>query len=353
MRLAQKRPQGGRGERAELNLDAVRVLQCLSTFYIVDAYSLSTLAFRMISDYTGLSLARVSRVVCYLARQGYVSLAADGHAARLDPCTWEERSCNCSRKRYFAYFVSNAPACLRDEDCLQPVPTCCCILRIPDKITGCSVTVASNFDGVYNTYTSREDCCPPPAPEPLEYIFEPRVCICEGEPASMNLWFLQSAFCPEPLVLFRRELLVLYSTGFQGSSGMDIADHGSCVLICMNDQILQQECAADLIAYRCPPTHGQDECLQIFHTLSGIQFMLDPAYGVAHYGGEGAGASRLYRERGRTACGTRLIELSFSGSGRAQPRHDPCCALEPCFPPSCPGADGGCQDFCEEGIAVH
>lgn len=345
-RAAQKRNQcqrdGGGGERAELNQNAVIVLQCLSTFYIRDAYSLSTLAFRMVSDYTGLSLSRVSRVLCYLARHGYVALAAaTGQAARLDACTWEERSHNCARKRYYAYFVSNAPACLRDEDCLRPVAPGCCYVNIPDKITGCSVTVASNFDGVYNTYTSRDDCCPPPVPEPLEYIFEPKECICEGESAATNLWFLRSAFCPEGagLVLFRRQLLVLYTTGYKGSCGMDVADYGSCILICMNDQVLQQECATDLIAYRSPPMHERDECLEIFHTLSGIQFMLDPAYGVAHYGGETAGASRLYRERGCTVCGTRIVELSFPGSGRSQPRHDPYCALEPRMPPlSCPSA---------------
>ena len=194
-------------------LGCIAVLQCLSTFYVKDAFSLSTVAYRMISDYTGLSLTITQTLVLYLASHGYVSLSACGEAARLDPITWQERSHSCTRKLYFAYFVSNAPACMRDKNSLMPLAPHCPRVYLPEQVEGCcSVTVASNFNDVYNTYTNRESCCRPPLPEPTEDIFDSLECICPSTSAMQNLWYLRSGFSPDALLLFRRQLLVLYGT---------------------------------------------------------------------------------------------------------------------------------------------
>ena len=318
-------------DRQELNLHCVQILQCLSTFYIEDAYGLSTIAYAMIADYTNISRGRVEKLMCYLANRGYVALNGGNDAGRLDPVTWEERSFRCSTKRYFAYFVENAPACLRDEDCLRALPDCCCVVPVPDRINGCSVTLATNFNGVYNTQVNRDSCCPPPDPEPREFIFEPRLCLCPGELPSTNLWFMQSAFCNEIVLLFRRQLLVLYTTGVGGKTGMDLVDQGGCLLLCLHDQVLGEEEAADLIAYPCE-SDSVDACTRTFRTLSGCSVVLDTQYGIAHYGLDTGGCSRLYRNRGVVACGTEIVELAFAGSGASRPRHDPRCALAECCP---------------------
>jgi hypothetical protein len=299
---------------------------------VPEAFLLSFVAFRMISDFTGLSLPRTVEIVRYLDRKGYLTVAAAGESARLDPDRWEAASHHCSVKRYFAYYVAKAPPCLRDEDAQLPASPCCAYIQPPDRFTGCSVTVASYFDGVYNTYTNRESCCPPRPPDPIEILFEPRLCLCDHEGVMSNMWFLQSAFFPSGHVLFRRQLLQLYLTGVEGKSGADLLENGCFVLLCMSDEAIADETAADLIAQECPCASG--ECVQVLTTLSGRKVTLDAAYGVAHYGTSVAESPRLYRERG-TAGPTRIVVLGAAGSGASQPRHDPCCALRLCASP-CP-----------------
>jgi hypothetical protein len=331
-----RQPRRAAPDRREFNLQCVQILQCLSTFYVPDADVLSTIAFDMVADYTDISRGRVAKLMCYLANRGYVSLAASGDAGRLDPVTWEERSFRCSTKRYFAYFVENAPTCLRDEDSLRAVRNGCCLVPIPDRITGCSVTLATSFNGVYDTQTSRDSCSPVQAPEPREFIFEPRLCLCLGELPSANLWYMQSAFCPE--ALFRRQLLVMYNGGRDGKTGMQLADQGGCLLLCMHDQVLREEGAADLIAHPCDAEEGT----RSFRTLSGCTVVLDERYGIAHYGSDTGGCSRLYRERGVLACGTEIVELAFASSGTSRPRHDPKCVVAECGQ-RCGTSLGGCR----------
>ena len=318
-------------DRSAGQLDSVRVLQCLSTFFVPGAFLLSFVAYRMISDFTGLSLPRTVEIVRHLDRKGYLTVAAAGESARLDPDRWEAESRHCSLKRYFAHFVAKSPVCLRDEDAQLPASPCCAYIQRPDRFTGCSVTVASYFDGVYNTYANRESCCPARPPSPIEVLFEPRLCVCDHESVMSNMWFLQSAFYPSALVLFRQQLLRLYLTGVEGKSGADLVENSCFVLLCINDDAIGDEEAADLISVESPCHSG--ECVQVFTTLSGHKVTLDAAYGIAHYGKGVSECPRLYRERG-TVGPTRIVELGAAGSGASQPRHDPYCALQLCDSPA-------------------
>lgn len=87
---------------------------------------------------------------------------------------------------------------------------------------------------------------------------------------------------------------------------------GGCALLLLNDQALENERSVDLVAYRRSPGASDSECFQIYETVSGTRFTLDPVDGVAHFGKD----TRLYAERG-TCCGVQLIELSFAGSACA------------------------------------
>ena len=322
-------------------LDCIRILQCLSSFYVEGAEALSIISFQMISEYTNILRTRVAVLMSFLALRGYVALAPDQNAGRLDSVTWEERSYRCSTMRYFAYFVENAPRCMRDKDSLRAVPPGCGAVHVPDSATtGCSLTVASNFNGVFTGYNSELDhCLPLERSPPIEYKFEPTLCLNHMEGPETNLWYLLSAFYQQGgEVLFRRELLVLYSSGTGGRTGMDIVNQGGCILLCMNDEILSDEQAVDLIVSKgaqadcsddvaADPSHDcQCPSPRTFRTLGGSSVVLDAYYGVAHY----AGKSRLYRERGLLRLGTEIIELASADSGNHRPRHDPRCVVDSC-----------------------
>ena len=311
--------------------EVVLVLQCLSTFFVPGSDELSMVAFRMVSDYTNLSLSRVQNVLRRLEQQGYVAIWDRIEAARLDPDTWERRAAG-QRMFFYAYFVSHAPQALRDRDSLQPVWPCSCPVDFPERDPGCSTTVATNFDGVYNSITNREFCCPPPRTDPREFIFEARLCVCPDESVALNLWYLASAFADDPLILFRRELLVLYSSGCDGRSGMDWAEAGQHLVICMNDVVLEDESSEALLAVACEPPRqeGHRDCLRCFRTLSGLTLTLDSLYGVAYYG---SSAARLYQERGRAACGAEIVELAGAGTGCHSKRHDALATVRGCCPP--------------------
>lgn len=318
----------------QASLEPVLVLQCLSTFFVPGSDELSMVAFRMISDYTNLSLARVSRTLERLAKQGYVAIWESVDAARLDPETWAQRS-EGHRMFFYAYFVSQAPRELRDRDSLQPVWPCSCPVVFPERDPGCSTTVATNFDGVYNSITNREFCCRPAPADPREFIFEARLCVHRGEPTSVNLWYLASAFADDPLLLFRRQLLVLYSTGCGGHNGMDLADTSKYLVICMNDVVLDDEKSEDLLAVACEPPrqpHDRGGCLRCFRTLSGITLTLDSLYGVAYYG---CSEMRLYQERGHAACGAEIVELAGAGTGCQAKHHDALATVRNCCSPEC------------------
>lgn len=324
IRSAKRIPGCGAHAREKLRLDCILILQCLSTFYIKDAFSLSTVPIRMVSEYTGLSENIVQDLAEYLAHRGYASFSDDRAGVRLDPLLWEDLSDRCSRKRYFAYFVSNAPQCLRDKDSLQPIFPGCVHIPFPfgDDQGCCSTTVATNFNGVYNTFTNRESCCPPLPPEPLELLFVPRDCVDASQLPMLSLWYLRSAFAEDPILLFRRQLGVLYSTGYQGCKGADYVNRGDCMCVLMNDQVLYMEQSVDMLA-RASPQHAQQECLEIYTFFSGTQIVLDRAYGIAYIGDEAPECARLYRERGVGSTGTRFVEVGPRGSGSTQLRHDP------------------------------
>ena len=299
-------------------LGCIAVLQCLSTFYVKDAFSLSTISYRMISDYTGLSMSTVQYLISYLSAHGYVDIAACTGAVRLDPDTWFERSSRCTRKLYFAYFVSNAPACLRDKNSLVPQSRDCPIVLLPDYVEGCcSVTVASNFNAVYNTYTNRESCCRAPPPDPIEYIFEPKECLCDSTTPMQNLWYLRSVCSRDLIILFRRQLLVLYGSGYNGTKGSDFVDNGNCICILLNDHVIDHEESVDLLAFpECEKT--RDANWESYKMFNGCDLFLDTASGIAYVGNYCPYKARLYHERGTTGCGTRFIEVNIEGSGCAE-----------------------------------
>lgn len=280
--------------------DEIRVLQCLSTFFISSSRRESTLALRHISEFTGFSLGRIKKLICSLDERGYVHATA--HGASLDPEKWWERS-DGVRMRRLAYYVAHAPEQLRGDDALQPLAKGC--PWIPPPEPGCSVTITSNFTSVYSGEVARTDCCPPPTKPPIELLFERSCCVAEL-PASENLWFLGSAFNPG---LFRRELFVLYSTGCDGRLGCDEVDGGGydVLLVLLSDAVLARLCldvhSSDLIAVR-----RQCGDVQIYETLSGKQLSLDPVNGRAHY--ELLDVPQVYKDRGRSVTGVRLVELS-------------------------------------------
>ena len=284
---------------AESRLECIRVLQCLSTFYVREFFTRSTLAFRMISDYTGLSLPRTASVMRALAQRGLVALSASADAGRLDPLTWRKRG----RGSYFAHFVANAPEALRDENSLQATAEGCCPVRPPEYYAGCSTTVATTFNGVY-TACDRHD----PAPESRERLFEPRAQVRERETAMPNLWFLASSLTPS--LLFRRELLILYTTGYRGSSGADIAERGRLALLLLNDEALREEQSEDLIAHEKCDEPG----CRVYETLGGARFKLELG-GTARFDGY----ARRYVERGSCLRAVQLIEMSA-------PTESSCCS---------------------------
>jgi hypothetical protein len=294
MRAAPRRADAA--QRAEFTLQCIHVLQCLSTFFQDESHVLSTLAFRMISDYTELSLSIVSRVMRFLAARNYVALSADGRAGRLDPYSWEERSRNGSGKRYFAYFVANAPSCLRDEDSLRAACPGACFVPTPEYTGG--VTIAPSFGGVDNGF------CPSLPPAPVENIFVNRIHVCPEDTGMVNLWYLKSAFYPEQSVLFRLQMQLLYLGGRDGQDCADMVERGDCVLLCISDQTLESESALDCIAFP-----SEVASLENFRTLSGHDLELAPALGTARFGAGDSRCRKLYRERGTTACGVRIIEL--------------------------------------------
>ena len=293
---------------AELRLQCIRVLQALSTFYIKESFGRSTIAFRMISDYTGLSLPRTAHVMRYLAHRGLVALSAYADAGRLDPLSWQKRG----RCAYFAHFVANAPEGLRDENSLRALAPGCCSVRLPEYYTGCSTTVASNFNGVYNTFTSHDDCDLTPSVDLQERLFVPRLQVDQRETAMYNLWFLVSSLTPT--LLFRRELLILYSTGHDASSGADIAERGPLALLLLNDEALQEEKSVDLIAYECLRDFADDGYC-VYETLGGSRFTLEGLTGIARFDEY----VRRYAERGVCRCGVRLIEMSSRTDSHARP----------------------------------
>jgi hypothetical protein len=320
----------------ESRLERIRVLQCLSTFYVKDFFTRSTLAFRMIGDYTGLSPPGVARVMRALAQKGLVALSANADAGRLDPSTWRKTG----RGSYFAHFVANAPEALRDENSLRAVADGCCRVRRPEYYAGCSTTVATAFNGVFAAYGERADS----APEPQERLFVPRPQVDERETAMPNLWFLASALTPS--LLFLRELLVLYTTGYGGSSGADIAERGRLALLLLNDEALEEEQSEDLIAHeRC------DEVgCRVYETLGGARFKLE-LDGTARFDGY----VRRYVDRGACLRAVQLIEMSArtessccsSPRGRADSRAP---ELPELLPRSTPGApcsetsEASCED---------
>ena len=168
-------------------LDKVVILQCLSTFYDATSEANSTIAFAMISSYVDLSTDTVTHLLLRMEEQGYVAVYAEKRGARLDPQKWKQMSDNCSRLRTLAYYVSNAPPCLRDDDSLQPHDPRCCYVPQREVRTGCATTATSNFNGVYNTFTNTELCCPPPGDPPLELVFVPRCCADAQDRCSRNL----------------------------------------------------------------------------------------------------------------------------------------------------------------------
>lgn len=291
-------------------LKRIRLLQCLSTFHDPHSYSRSTIALRMLAEYTGLSLCDVEALIEHLASYGYVAVSPCGRAARLDVEAW--RCFSSPRKTYYAYFVANAPAELRDRQSLQPARAGCYVHPRDDG--GCSTTVATTFDGVYNTHTSRESCCPPEEPEPVELVFEDRLCLCPKDSAVVNLWYLRSAFGS---ALFRRLLLALYLTGQDGRAGVELLRQDA-LLLCMSDDVFEDDDTTDLIVRG----RGHDCGVQTYCSLGGRRVVLDADCGLAYLGTESAG--RIYRERG-CAGGVRLVELAA-----AQRVRNPHAAIDRC-----------------------
>lgn len=296
-------------DKEQRRLGCILVLQCLSTFYTSNSFRLSTIAFRMISDYTGLSLDVTQKLLDFLSQHGYVALSTSDDSARLDPLTWEKESNQCSRKLYYAYFVSNAPSCMRNIYSLQPTYPNCPRVNLPEPDDDCcSVTIASNFNSVYNTYTNRDSCCAAPLPDPVEYIFESTECVNPSIRGMQNLWYLQSIFNKNTCILFRRQLLVLYGSGCAGLTGSEIVDKGSCICVLMNDEMLQCEESIDLLA------NIERECnigdsWEVYPLLNGKDLLLDTTCKIAYVGNYRPGFGRTYEERGSTANGTRFVEV--------------------------------------------
>ena len=147
---------------------------------------------------------------------------------------------------------------------------------------------------------------------------------------------LHSVFCEDVMLLFRRQLLVLYGTGYCGIKGSDVVDGGDCICVLMNDQVLKSEESVDLLAHADRECSPGDACLETYRLYNGRELLLDPARGVAYVGNDRPGAGRIYKERGVTDCGTRFIEVERAGSEMVQLRHDPTdfCLPGGCFPAS-------------------
>jgi len=138
-------------------------------------------------------------------------------------------------------------------------------------------------------------------------------------------------------LLFRRQLLAMYSTGAKGRSGIDLVDSGHYLIICMNDTILESFLdsydAEDLLAEACleptnqPKQPKQPNGCRNFRTLGGKTLILDSLYGLAHFD---SSPSRLYRQRGTALGGVEIVELAEEGSGTRPKRHDSLATLRMC-----------------------
>jgi len=305
----------------------IQILQCLSTFYIPNDNVLSLVALPMISTYVGCSESLVTSIISELEHIGCVSYGPQKRSARLDPARWEAASEHCTKFRTLAWYVANAPACLRDENSLLPVRCGGCFVPQTEFYEGCSVTIVGPFNAPYNTFTSREFCCPPNEVPPLECCFTAKTCLSDRVLAMENLFTLASVVsvpAGEEL-LFRRELLLLYTTQVQGRSGAALADDGNIILFLENDQIIQGQSAADFLAIP-----GQAQGAQLLCTLfSGTKVVLDFDLGTATLSTEPK--PRLFQDRGRTINGTQLVELGAKGSALQTPRLDPSRTLRACL----------------------
>jgi hypothetical protein len=302
--------EGAFQKRQVVKEHTIRVLQCLSTFYLPSAPELSLIAFAMTAEFVNCSVTQVRSICARLERDGYISLNVTKDAARLDQEEWLARSAS-ARMMYFAHFVSSAPRSLRDEYSQEALdPRCCRILKPMRQSAG--VTAASSYNGVFS---SDRDCPVSAEPDLEERLFVPTLYV-RDVAASRNLWYLASALSES---FFRRELLLLYTTGRGGELAIDIVDRGACILLCVSDNALSTEQAMGLVAYEVEePEPGAQAlalrgCVRFLRTLDGTSVHLDTHYGVAWYGGEMH--PRIYQQRGMALNGVEILELDAKGSG--------------------------------------
>ena len=297
-------------------IDQARVLQCLSTFFDCNEkdMELNMIPFRMLSDYVGMSVSFIYQLLSRLELQGYVSVDWTKRTVQLDPEKWLAQSCNGNRRLRLAFYVSKAPAILRDENSLQPRDPRCPDIPQPEEYTGGSVTEATYFNGVYNTFVSAEMCCPVPKPFPVEYLFVPSLEVSSDKLCSRNLWYLRSLISPYivPRNLFRRQLRHMYTAAYRGTLAIDLVDSGDySVMLCARDSIIRSFNASvwgsDGNDFVATDQSSTGEYTRNLKTLTGRSVQLQLDTGLASV--EKTHDNVPFKIRGRAAGNVEIIEL--------------------------------------------
>ena len=183
--------------------DKIKILQCLSYFYVINSITLSTIPLGLISDFTGLSMIRVFDIVSVLDSIGYLTLTSDMPVCRLDPLRWEEQSQNGRALTKYAEFVSNAPSFMRSRHAMEPQHQGC-IISIDTSVhaNACSTTIASTFDGIQGSTAKQDDLCMTYTNTEFDYArrnlieraFIPLKDLDQTKRLSFNLWSLHSKY---------------------------------------------------------------------------------------------------------------------------------------------------------------
>eukprot|EP00959_Pyramimonas_sp_CCMP1952_P050439 1054091-Pyramimonas_sp.AAC.1 len=71
-------------------------------------------------DYLDMSYPKITKAIEVLSSCGYATASFTEQKARLDPDNWLYLPNGGHKMKYFAYFVSNVPSSVRDDD--SPLP---------------------------------------------------------------------------------------------------------------------------------------------------------------------------------------------------------------------------------------
>jgi hypothetical protein len=294
----------------------IRVLQYLSMLFLKGQEERSRVSSRQTAQALGLNSYDVEEIYQRLARARFVSLDASGPAgfpqimdARLDQVLWDRNRSSASA--FYAHYVANAPSSLRGPYSQRAMDATIGAPLVPSALrpSSCDAVVATNFDGVFNSYQTNTFSCPVQEIPPVETgllrseSVDPKILVTE------NLIALQE---------YRLFLLGLYSFGAGGLSLAEWFDRGSgnarTSLYCLaeSDAVLLSS-ATSLFTpnlARGGPVSGP----------RGSRFVLETHEGQAGYevtpsaGGEGvlerAGLSVSYKLLGRAVNGTWILGIN-------------------------------------------